>query len=255
MKPRKNLVIVCVGDDSLHEGWFEPSRLRRAFDLVLIYYGNVPDRFRDRCEHYLSRKGSKFELLRHVLTEHVDLLSQYDAIWLPDDDIRTDAATIARMFQLFHRECLALAQPALSPESHISHGITRQKPRYLLRYTNFVEVMVPIFRRDVLLALLPTFGTNRSGWGLDYWWCQQVLDKGWGRIAILDSVPVTHTRPVTPNGGYYKAMSIDPEAELRALVSEHGLSIDQRTLGKRRRWFHFLSGPWKAWIAKSLPYR
>ena len=34
---RKNLLIVCAGDNSLHPTWLSPER---SYDLITIYYGS-----------------------------------------------------------------------------------------------------------------------------------------------------------------------------------------------------------------------
>lgn len=231
MDPRRNLVIACVGDGSLHPGWLEPAKERQSFALMLIYYGDTPDRYRDQCDYYVARKGSKWELLSSVLGEQPQLLADYDAIWLPDDDIRTDAATIARMFRLFAAEHCALAQPALTRDSYFSHKVTLQRRWLTLRYTAFAEVMVPLFRSDVLQRLLPTFTVNRSGWGIDHWWSHQIREHNWGPIAILDAAAVTHTRPINTGGGFYKALGIDPQAEYDQLMADKKLKRDRRVLG------------------------
>lgn len=229
----RNLIISPVGDGSLHPEWLQPSAARRQFDLMLIYYGDKAGQFQDQCEYYVARKGSKMELLAGVMEENRDLLSKYDAVWLPDDDIRTNSTTISRMFDLFHEEKLAIAQPALSRDSYYSHQITLKRRLLTLRYTTFVEMMVPLFRRDVLLELLPTFRANRSGWGIDDWWCHEARANGWGRIAIIDGVAVTHTRPINPGGGYYKAQGIDPRQEHEELLQRVGLKRECRMVGMR----------------------
>lgn len=231
MGQSRNLVIACVGDGSLHPGWLPPAGMAPAYDLLLIYFGDTPERYREQCQHYVMRKGSKWELLTAVITEQRELISRYEAIWLPDDDIRADASTIAKMFNIFNVEELALAQPALTADSYINHDVTRQRRWFTLRYSAFVEVMVPLFRRDVLMALLPTFTVNRSGWAIDHWWCHQVRENNWGDIAIIDATPVTHTRPVNTGGGFYKALGIDPQAEYDQLMAEKNLKRDRRVLG------------------------
>ncbi len=41
LKPsRRNLLIVCVGDKSLHKQWVNH---RKTFDIITIYYGDDPE--------------------------------------------------------------------------------------------------------------------------------------------------------------------------------------------------------------------
>ena len=46
--------------------------------------------------------------MSHVADRCSQLLSCYDNIWIPDDDILADTATINRMFRLFVERCLEL---------------------------------------------------------------------------------------------------------------------------------------------------
>src|SRR6185436_6910282 len=123
------------------------------------------------------------------------LLLNYESCWFPDDDLSTDGPTINRMFDLFQAHDLWLAQPALAAGSHVSHLITAVVPGARVRFTNFVEIMCPIFSRHALNVLGPTFAGSISGWGLDFVW-PHLLGLPENRIAILDETSVLHTQPV-----------------------------------------------------------
>src|SRR5262249_25964710 len=68
-------------------------------------------------------------------------------------------------------------------------------PDCVLRYTNFVENMCPVFRTPILEQLRWTLAESISGWGLAWLWAGQ-LPYPAHRLAIVDAVPVRHTRPV-----------------------------------------------------------
>ncbi|WP_417356850.1 hypothetical protein [Gallaecimonas pentaromativorans] len=223
-----NLVICCVGDGSLHPQWLEGQK---DFDLFLIYFGGQSGLYREQCQHYAEAKGSKWQLLSSQIAANWDWIKEYDAIWLPDDDIKTDAANINRIFALFHQYQLKLAQPALTPDSYISLKITRQRNWAQLRFTNYVEVMVPVMTSDTLEMLLPTFTLNKTGWGVDYYWNKLVRERGWGPLGIIDAAAVTHTRPVNPEGGYYQAMGISPGQERDEIMRRYKLSKKKRHYG------------------------
>jgi len=142
----RNLVIGCVGDESLHRSWID-ERERKEFALLLVYYGDEKDRWREDADRYLVKKGSKWHLVSHAADRFDQLLSCYDNIWIPDDDILADTATINRMFRLFVDHRLELAQPSLDRASFMSHEITRQRRMLTLRFTNFVEVMLGVADR------------------------------------------------------------------------------------------------------------
>jgi hypothetical protein len=221
----RNLVICCAGDQSLHQNW---SGAGREFDLLLVYYGDTEGRWRDSADYYLATKGPKWHLVHHASQVFSGEISQYGSIWIPDDDIDSDTDRINRLFRCFNRYSLALAQPALTRNSYISHKITREKKLSFLRYTNFVEIMAPMMRVDVFMRLSEYFMLNASGWGLDYLWAAIIENEELGRIAIADRCAVTHTRPVNPKAGFYATMNIDPYQEYEHVIKVFGLSTRPR---------------------------
>lgn len=216
---RKSLVIVRAGDQSLHPGWIEGSH--RDFDLLVSYYGTTPDLYKDQADHYEMRRGPKWSCIADLLAERPELLDRYQSFWFPDDDIFATTDTLNRMFALFHGFELALAQPALTPDSYHSWPFLLQRSEYVLRFSNFVEVMVPIFDRAALQACLPTFSESRSGWGLDWLWPRRCPRPE--AIAIIDATPVRHTRPVGGNL-YSNNPTLDPREDERRLVEQYGLT-------------------------------
>jgi hypothetical protein len=90
---------------------------------------------------------------------------------------------------------LAVSQPSLTHESYFSHFIFFQCKGFRVRYSNFIEVMVPCLRKDLLMRVLPLFKESMSGFGLDYIWCR-MPESGPFASGILDHVSVHHTRPV-----------------------------------------------------------
>ncbi len=222
---KSNLVICCAGDQSLHHRW---SGAGRQFDLLLVYYGDTEGRWQDSADYYLAARGPKWHLVSHAAQVLSKEISLYDSIWIPDDDIDSDTTNVNLLLRRFDHYHLALAQPALTEGSYISHHITRRRKRSLLRYTNFVEIMAPIMRHDVFARLSEYFTLNKSGWGLDWLWASRVEREGLGGIAIIDSCAVTHTRPINPTGGFYAAMNIDPYREYARLMEEFDLSSEYR---------------------------
>jgi hypothetical protein len=216
---RRHLVISPIGDDSVHRSWLSHPAERR-FDLLLIYYGSQPGFGQDDCEHYLARRGFKWELLTQVVAELRPTLEQYDNIWLPDADIRADTRQVNRLFELFEEYKLQLAQPAIAA-GEVSYQTLRQRAGAVLRYTHFVECMCPLFSRDAFFKVAPTFSESRSGWGLDLLWPSFFGPR---EMAIIDAVGVEHTGRLFRGENYQKlaAIGLDPGAEMKALLAKHG---------------------------------
>lgn len=217
---KRFLVMARVGDSSLHKEWL-PQSTDRNFDLFLEYYGDGSNDYRNDCDFYSEAKETKWPRLYQVMEEWGDCILEYDAIWIPDDDISVDCKTINEMFDLFMDYDLALAQPALTWDSYYSHDITLKVKGNILRYTNFVEVMVPIFSSEALELLWETFYESESGWGLDSIW-PKLLGYSKDSIAIIDKVAVKHTRKVK-SGSLYNVINRSPYEELEQICKEYNV--------------------------------
>ncbi|MBY8855228.1 hypothetical protein K7711_01920 [Nocardia sp. CA2R105] len=219
---RRNLVIVRAGDTSMHEKWLA-GPVDRNWDLIVSYFGDDPDRYRVPDVVRVDAKGPKWPPLGQLIQNLATLVDQYDYIWLPDDDIDADTASVNLMFDYCAEYKLSLAQPALTPDSSIVHPITRLDPRYTLRYTNFAEVMAPCLSGDFLRRTVAEFGETQSGWGMDYVWTSML---GEGDIAILDAVPMRHSR-AQGSGPLYAAVREagveDPRQEYEAYMARKGI--------------------------------
>jgi hypothetical protein len=213
---RRHLVILRAGDKSLHPEWIQGTR---HFDLLISYYGGTPDCHRQGADHYEMRKGPKWSCIADLLAARPGLIDQYDSFWFPDDDLSVSTETLNRMFALFEGLGLDLAQPALTLNSYFSWALLLQQEGYVARYSQFVEVMAPLFTRETLRRVLPTFSESRSGWGLDWVW-PTVLAPHQPKIAILDATPVWHTRPI--GGELYKNNpDLDPRLDERQLMARY----------------------------------
>jgi hypothetical protein len=223
---RKNLVLSIVGDNSFHPTWLAGGE-PRSFDLCLIYYGDVPQRFATDAEVYLQRKGVKFALIHDLAQrELADMLFRYERVWLPDDDIAADVERVNRLFELAEKHRLAICQPAID-RGDVTFRTLRAQPDYVLRYSRFVEIMCPLFTREALQRTLPTFNANRSAWGIDWVWASFYGPKD---LAVIDAVPMEHTRPLRTGEMYRRlaAEGIDPMLEHRELMVDYGLNIHRR---------------------------
>jgi hypothetical protein len=99
-------------------------------------------------------------------------------------------------------------------------------PSFSARFTDFVELMGPVFSRRFLERCLPTFDANLSGWGLSFVW-PRMLGEGLQRCAIIDDATVTHTRPFGgPTYDLLRRLGRNPLDEFRELMRRHGLRED-----------------------------
>lgn len=230
----KGLVIVRCGAKSLHPKWSTlSSDTERDFDIFASYYTDKDSTsltFSAQDQVYYN-SGSKWEGIHELLCflNNESILDEYDYIWLPDDDILTCYSDISKLFDIARILNLILCQPSLSQDSYFTHLITCQHKGFLLRYTNFVEVMVPMFKTSFLKSIIPTFSINRSGWGLEAAWLKY-LRNPLGAIAVIDLISVIHTREVASAGSGVQTNRNRrlpyAEAEVLHAISGSGQRID-----------------------------
>jgi len=190
---RRNLVLLRVGPNSLHEQWFSDDEPRN-WDLYLSPYVSTGAQTGVDCTIGDVVPGPKWSGIREVLNTWSGW-RDYDHIWLPDDDILTSQPVINQMFDTARGVGLDLFAPALDERSYYAHFDMLQNRSFFGRWVGFVEIMVPGFSRTALETLLPTLDLSETGWGLG-------LDSVWPKlldyknIGVIDGLAVTHTRPI-----------------------------------------------------------
>lgn len=186
---KKYLIFSSAGDRNNVHTWISGTD-KKNFDLVIYYFGDKIEPVFD-ADIIIKRKGLKFDNFHHFLN-HNDI-SQYDAIWVVDDDIIMDTSSINTMFFLFTKYKLWLAQPSFSEESMTSWDITRCNPDYILRFTNFVENGVTVYSKKIIPQLDKTFKDAKTGFGVDLIW-PHLLSYPKDKIAIIDAVTCYHPK-------------------------------------------------------------
>lgn len=222
---RRFLVIVRAGEKSLHRQWLAGAP--RSWDLVVSWYGSEPY-VALGDERILNAKGWKWDVLGVQFAAHPELVEDYDYIWIPDDDIEADASGINELFRLTEQFELGASQPGLTADSYFSLLHTMQSSSFTLRYATFVEVMAPCLSRATLKRAMPYFAATPSGFGLSHLWTR-LGDDNRKKSAIIDAVPMRHTRPV---GVFLKQRMLDasedPSAQAVALHKRFGLNWGKR---------------------------
>lgn len=189
----KYLLVTRIGPRSLHRNWLRADT-RRDFDVVLSAYDTSMSVETGPGVHFEHRAGPKVAGYGGFLTERSDLWKRYEHVCLWDEDLETDAETLNEMFGLCAEHRFKIAQPALTPDSHFTYAALVRQPAWTLRHVNFVEMMCPVFRTDVLERISPLF---RSGYesGIDLVWCNLAYETR-RDFAVIDATAVRHTEAV-----------------------------------------------------------
>lgn len=182
---REFLIYTSAGHHPNVKQW--SSSPDRNYDIWVTNYTGIPDHSRQYADHYNERIGSKFQNLKAITAEHGELLSQYKAIMVADDDIIISPQSLSALFSTLMAKDLFALQPAFSRYGQVSHPITARKLKSDLRYVNFVEVTCPIFRSDILLDFLSVYDPDISTcYGIDWWYMHHMGKDRKDKYAISD---------------------------------------------------------------------
>jgi hypothetical protein len=219
----KNLIISPTGQNSYVKEWVKGNI---NFDLVLLCYENDEKICEDFIKYtplvYMG-KGEKYHLIKSFIINNIDFVSSYDYVWLPDDDVSISTDDINKLFKTAKNFDLWLCQPSMT--GYVSHEITKPVKNNILRYTNFVEVLAPLFHVDTLMKVYETFDLNYSSWGYDYLW-PFLLNYPKDKIAIIDDITMEHTKPVGHN---YSRFLVPPWQEMNELLTKYNIKKQETT--------------------------
>jgi hypothetical protein len=221
---KDNLIISCVGNESLHKEWLKGEEPN--FDLILIYYGEGKENdYINDCKFLIQGKGFFWKLIESFIINYWDEIKNYNYISMPDDDLLGDTYCFNNLFNKMKEYDLWIAQPSLSHDSYINHIELKQDKEKILRYTSFIEIMAPAFNSKILSQIKHTITDTDSGWGLEFLWFD-MLGAPQDKFAIIDETPIKHTKPFT--GAY--PPGVNPSADWQRTVDKfphtsHGIKM------------------------------
>jgi hypothetical protein len=199
----KNLVFTSAGDNTKFDKLWTGSN--QNYDVMAVYYGKNQKKFNQyesKVDYIMQRKGSKFQNFHYVYNNHRDIIDKYDRFFILDDDIIFDVKDINEMFRLSKKNNFWICGPTFKniKECKISHDITISKPGNLFRYTNFIEVNVPLFNKYALNKLMKYYDPILIGWGIDflYMWSCGLHHKN--KYALVDKVTCINPHDNTKGG-------------------------------------------------------
>lgn len=188
---KKNAVFVSAGKESLHRQLLKGDA---DFDLHLLIYDDSYDLFCHDTEFISVQSGYKMDMTYRYLKCHPEFLENYEYFFLMDDDIEMGTEEVNKLFGMMRKYNLKIAQPSLVM-SYCSYEHTLHHPLCVLRYTNFVEMMIPCFSREALLQVLPTFEVKTRWRGIEFHW-PFLINSNKLDMAIIDLVEARHVNPI-----------------------------------------------------------
>lgn len=197
-KCKKYCVVVRIGDPSksLHKTWTDDNQTR-TWDIIGSFYSKPIFSVISEFDAIVYQTGHKWPAIHNLYKS--GWFEKYDYIWFADYDIATTCNDINNLFAICDVMKLSLAQPSLTHDSFFSHEITRTVPNTFLRFTRFVEMMMPVFSQSSLSICADEMQHCAIGWGMDHVW-PKLLGYPERGIAIIDSITMKHTQPI---GGNY----------------------------------------------------
>jgi hypothetical protein len=188
-------LFTSAGDHDAIGLWLQGGGVRR-WDLVAAYYGDDPAQFariERASDHAFRSKGGKFQNLKRLVRQSPRFFEPYSHVWVCDDDIRISPAAIDELFAIAQGQGFSVAQPSFAPGGKNAHAMTVSRaPHCDFRIVNFVEVGVPLFRRDKLMEFLAVYDGSLTGWGIDYWYASVLQANARRNFAIIDRVEVVN---------------------------------------------------------------
>lgn len=221
---KPNLVIVPVGspidkfikqtnypmDVKDHWRWVRPEL---NYNILVVKYSDEFEPEFGSYDELFVQKGFKWTLAKY-LWKQIDL-TDWEYVAFYDDDVIMDWQSMNRSFEIAKENNFKAFQVSLAAGSESQWPCTRNLPQTSYAYTNFIEVMCPVFSRSVLpdvMKLIHAYDIF-TGWGLDYV-LSEYLDS---KLAVIHEVEMFHPPRPDTGSGYDKSKAF---AEMDKLLNQ-----------------------------------
>jgi len=219
----KNLVIVCAGDDTLHDEYTKPKN--RNYDVMVFHYSDKFN-FESYGEYYFRQTGYYYQMLWEQRHYVLPIASKYEYISVLSDDVFITKNNMEKIFFEMRDLEADLGQPSLSEDSYHSWKITLNQPGLRARRVTKVEGMCPCFSLITFSAIFEVFSVNRTSWGIESAWIA-VLERKLGRYPramIFDSVIVENKiRPIGEGDLYDGLTEEDKQQSFDSCIKKYNV--------------------------------
>lgn len=205
----KNLVVITWngGDEIPYSHvYFDADK---KFDLLLFNNTGKPnqiEKFNVPYEHYITEKTeNKGEIFYHICQHLKKQQLSYNYIGVIDDDIIFKISDFNYLLHIAQLHELDVFQPSIAKDSFFSHRRFVNRSGLMVSEIDWIEIMAPFYRQNLLLACEDYFLQTISGQGVDCY-LMPVLQRINGQIktAIVHAIQIKHARPIRSHERIYK---------------------------------------------------
>ncbi|GKC00454.1 RNA-directed RNA polymerase, partial [Tanacetum coccineum] len=203
--------------------------LQSGFIVMVFHYDGIVDQWNDLgwvsdVIHVSAVDQTKWWFAKRFL--HPDIVSEYDYLFLWDEDLEVDHFDPGRYLTIVKEEGLDLSQPALDRgKSGIHHHITAHRKNSKVH--SWVEMMVPVF--------------SKAAWRCAWYLIQGDRKK---KVGVVDAEYIVHLGLATLGGSNYKGSGDIHPGNDRVEVRKQ--SYNEMHVF-RQRWHQAVKGD-KCWI-------
>lgn len=239
MNSNKNLVVVTWnGGDEIPYSHVHFD-VNKNFDLLLFNNsgksGDI-EKYNVPYEHYITEKTENKGEIFHHLTKYLSSHQlEYNYVGVIDDDIIFKVSDFNYMLHIAEIHQLDVFQPSISKDSFFSHRKFVHRSALLVSMIDWVEIMAPFYRQNLLLACEPYFLKTISGQGVDCY-LMPVLQIIHNQTAtgIIHAIQIKHARPIRSHQRIY-GNGLNNEQEIEIIRQA---SISLINLNKNKNLFN-----------------
>ena len=200
----------------------------KNFDLLLFNNtgkeGEI-EKYNVPYEHYITEKTeNKGEIFYHICKYLKSKELNYNYIGVIDDDIIFKISDFNYLLHIATIHDLDVFQPSIAKDSYFSHRRFVQRAGVMVAAIDWVEIMAPFYRQNLLLACEEYFLSTISGQGVDVYLMPvlQILHNQ-TKTGIIHAVQIKHARPIRSHERIYKN-GLNNEQEIE-LIRQASLSL------------------------------
>ena len=157
-----------------------------------------------QCKLLSAATSGKGEIIKHIANDTDITQNKYIGIF--DDDIIIKVSDINRAVLIGETSGFASFQPSLARCSFYTHNFTVNQPTSTVRRVAWTEIMMPIIKKDLLLAAKPFLDKNLSSYGIDCFVFPMLAltENISGCHAVIDASIATHIRKTRSHDKIYR---------------------------------------------------